>query len=99
MVKMALVCTILLLADNPIFEIKTERATTKERSKILAPITSPKESSGTLLTAEIIPIKRLGKEVATAIMKKPTTNSFQPKNLAIFNKAPTNQLLDTASRK
>jgi hypothetical protein len=55
---------------------------------MLFPIISPKERAGTPRKAELTPTKRFGKEEATAITKKATTNSVTSKYLAIF-KRPT----------
>ena len=98
MVKRELPWMVRLGADIPALEIKAAKAITKERSMILAPTMSPKESSGTLFRAEIIPTNRFGIEVAKDRIKKATTNSFQPKNLAILLKAPTKKLVDQKSK-
>jgi len=57
-----------------------------DRSIMFPPIISPRESWGILLKAEVIPTKKLGRETPRAIRKKATTNSFQLRNLEIFDK-------------
>ena len=84
---------------KPFLEIKTPKATTKDKSIILPPITSLKESWGMPWKAELIPTEKLETEAAKAIAKKATTNSFHPKNLAILVKEKTSFLLAKAKIK
>lgn len=72
---------------------------TTERSKMFPPTISPKESWGILLKAEIKPTKKLGRETEKAKKIKATTNSFQPKILAIFERELINHLLEKARQK
>jgi len=83
-------CIVLLSAVISLFgENKTAKPTANVKAIKLLPIMSPKESSGIPCRAEVTPTKRFGNEAATAITKKATTNSFNPKNLDNLTKPLT----------
>ncbi len=81
-VNIAVAWAVLLSASRPFLEIRTAKAITKLKSIRLPPVTSPRESSGILFIAEIMPTNRLGAEDANDITKKATTNSLSPRNRA-----------------
>lgn len=85
-VKIRELLMVLLFAGIFFLENNVAKAIARVKSITLPPITSPKDSSGTLCIAEDIPTKRLGNEPIKAIKRKDTTNSFHPKNLAILLK-------------
>ena len=89
----------LLSAEMPPLATKVAKAMAKVKSRTFDPTTSPKESWGILWRTEEIPTKRLGIEVAKAIIKKATTNSRHPKNLAIRIKASISHLPTQNSKK
>ncbi len=87
--------TVLLSVEIPP-AIKAAKAITNVKSVTLPPIISPKESSGILLRAEMMPTKRFGIDVPNAIIMNAATNSRHPKNLAILAKAVTIHFPDNA---
>src|SRR4030042_4497404 len=88
-VKMALFWIKRLAVQRDERPRKIAKATARVKS-ITFPLTmSPKESSGMPWSAEMIPTKRFGADAAKATVKKATTNSRQPKNLATLIKTLT----------
>lgn len=98
-VKTAECCTILLSAGSPVRLKRAAKATTRVKSTTFPPTTSPKESSGMPLKADETPRNKFGMELAKDIIKKATTNSRQPKNLATPAKAPISHFPEKARAK
>ena len=85
-VKKALFCTISLLAESPFLVKKVDNARIRVKSTRFPPIISPRAISGNFLKTALKSTKKLGNEVANAIIKKVITNSRHLKYFATLIK-------------
>ena len=90
--------TVLLSTLIPFLNIKAQRPTVKEKRRTFCPNMLPKDNSGTLFIADMIPMKNSG-AMAPIEAVKATTNSFQPKYFATLLKESINHLVDETKKK